>query len=415
MSLAVRISVSIEHPLKQSKPVGTVRPQVFLRDVFVIQQAQLPQSGLTGLFLFTVAVNRFAQNGQNGMVFLPVVADGEIFIPQFFPDILCDLCCILIEQSNLRTRTGSIAEPHAESIRRNRQFARGLNLERFLHGNPESAFMVTAFPNFVSGSQPFRIPYIWIPASINIFHLPEVTGIADNGFSIAERDPVAIMVGENLRFPDYPALMSLLIKKPVSNLNISHRGPPGLRGKRGVQGKRLTRTTRHSQRKESASQNRRFNLLNHLQMIRRPCKSIGLREIALTEKLEIAFARGFPVGIHDLRERADVASGERLFRLTVAFGVASILIAARAGRLLRCVFPVEHPGNVFQEVDVARILRGADPEADAVELAVKPRLRQNKSERRGVQKPRDVHHAHVTRIDRHRLPPSPARRHIQSG
>ena len=44
------------------------------------------------------------------------------------------------------------------------------------------------------------------------------------------------------------------------------------------------------------------------------------------------------------------------------------------------------------------------PTADAVELAVKPRLRQNKSERRGVQKPRDVHHAHVARID-HRIPP----------
>ena len=178
---------------------------------------------------------------------------------------------------------------------------------------------------------------------------------------------------------------------------------------------RLPGTARERQRKESASQNRRFNLLNHLQMIRRPCKSIGLREIALAEKLEIPFAGGFPVGIHNLRERTDVASGERLFRLTVALGIAPILIAARAGRLLRCVFPVEHPGNVFQEVDVARILRGTDPEADAVELAVKPRLRQNKSERRGVQKPRDVHHAHVTRIDRHRLPPLPARRHIQSG
>ena len=89
--------------------------------------------------------------------------------------------------------------------------------------------MVTAFPNFVSGSQPFRIPYIWIPASINIFHLPEVTGIADNAFSIAERDPVAIMVGENLRFPDYPALMSLLIKKPVSNLNIYLVSQPAAR------------------------------------------------------------------------------------------------------------------------------------------------------------------------------------------
>ena len=166
----------------------------------------------------------------------------------------------------------------------------------------------------------------------------------------------------------------------------------------------LPGTARERQRKESASQNRRFNLLNHLQMIWRPCKRIGLREIALAEKLEIAFAGGFPVGIHNLRERADVTSGERLFRLTVALGVATLLIAARAGRLLRCVFPVEHPGNVFQEVDVARILGGTDPEADAVELAVKPRLRQNKSERCGVQKPRDVHYAHVTRID-HRIPP----------
>ena len=150
-------------------------------------------------------------------------------------------------------------------------------------------------------------------------------------------------------------------------------------------------------------------------MIRRPCKSIGLREIALAEKLEIPFAGGFSVGIHDLRERADVASSERLFRLTVALGISPILIAARARRLLRSVFPIEHPRDVFQEVDVARILRGADSEADAVELAVKPRLRQNKSERRGVQKPRDIHYADVTRIDRHRLPPSPARRHIQSG
>ena len=59
---------------------------------------------------------------------------------------------------------------------------------------------------------------------------------------------------------------------------------------------------------------------------------------------------------------------------------------------------------MYFEVDVARILRGTDPEADAVELAVKPRLRQNKSERCGVQKPRDINHANVTRID-HRIPP----------
>jgi len=81
----------------------------------------------------------------------------------------------------------------------------------------------------------------WVASAPAVFDRPQVVGITNDGFPVAERDPIARSSKLHFGCIGDMAGPPVVVQKQVSHLDVAHCGPAEWRGQRRVQRERFTR------------------------------------------------------------------------------------------------------------------------------------------------------------------------------